>query len=116
KAPITEALIDFRVKARPDFKPSEFAPLAELLKPRFPKAEEQRIGQISIKLSPRGASQDVEYLGPQGYFFRSPNEKLIAQFRVEGFTLNQLKPYTSWDELYPIAMELWHHYGRTARP
>src|SRR4051812_17317805 len=115
-APITEALIDFRVKARSDFEPKEFAALIEPLKSRFPTAQEQRTGQLNIKLSPKGATQEVEFLGPQGYFFSSADGKLIAQFRVDGFTLNRLKPYTSWEEFFPQAMDLWSRYGPIARP
>jgi uncharacterized protein (TIGR04255 family) len=52
----------------------------------------------------------------QGYFFRTADEKTIAQFRVDGFTFNRLRPYTSWEELFPQALELWHLYATVSRP
>ena len=59
---------------------------------------------------------EIQDLGVQGYFYKSTDQKLIAQFRNDGFTLNRLKPYTSWDELFPFAMELWALYTSLAEP
>lgn len=116
-APITEALIDIRVKARADFIVSEFAILKDELRSRFPVVEERRGGKITIQI-PAGEEADaaVEDLGLQGYFFKAEEENLIAQFRIDGFTLNKLRPYTNWEEIFPTAMELWEKYYSHARP
>lgn len=55
-------------------------------------------------------------LGLHGYFFRSDDGKNIAQFRIDGFTFNRLKPYTSLDDILPLAMEMWRVYCDTAQP
>jgi len=55
-------------------------------------------------------------MGLQGYFFKSKDDRLIAQFRIDGFTLNRLNPYTSWSELFPITQELWGMYVDIAKP
>lgn len=116
-APITEALFDIRVKARPDFDVGRFQDLKGILVSRFPVVEEKRGGQFTFQFAPRADSHAmVEDLGIQGYFFRSPSDQLLAQFRVDGFTLNKLKPYTDWDHLFPVAIELWRMYIETARP
>lgn len=116
-APLTEAIIDFRVKARPGLHAHEFSTLKPVLADRFPKVDESRGGQVTFQLSPAGAvTPGLQDLGLQGYFFKSPDDKLIAQFRVDGFTLNRLEPYTSWKELLPIAMELWQLYCKVASP
>jgi uncharacterized protein (TIGR04255 family) len=47
---------------------------------------------------------------------QTEDELLLAQFRVDGFTLNRLRPYTSWDDLRPVALELWRVYLDAARP
>jgi uncharacterized protein (TIGR04255 family) len=39
----------------------------------------------------------------------------IAQFRRDGFTLNRLRSYTSWDELRPQALTLWDLYRQTSQ-
>jgi len=120
-APITEAIFDIRVKSRPNFQVSDFAGLKTDLQEIFPKFEERRGGQVTFRFGPPGsevASQppNIQDLGLQGYFFKSEDEKLIAQFRVDGFTLNRLQPYNSWGELESLARNLWAKYISIAQP
>ena len=116
-APITEAVIDFRVKPRPDLRPDQFEALKPRLMDRFPKVELRRAGRVTFELLPGGAQPPrVDDLGMQGVNFRSADDKLIAQFRGDGFTLNRLEPYTSWDELFPVACDLWQAYVSVAMP
>jgi uncharacterized protein (TIGR04255 family) len=115
-APISEAIIDFRVKSRPDFRVQAFSDLKQVFADRFPKVEERHISEFRLSTS-RAASPIVESQNNlQGYFFKSSDERLIAQFRVDGFTLNRLEPYTNWQELYTIAIELWQQYCKVASP
>src|SRR3990167_4928298 len=116
-APITEAIIDFRVKARPDLRAEDFAGMKDQLSNRLPKLEEMRGLQATFQvLKGKGQPPVVQDLGLQGYFFRSQDEKIIAQFRIDGFTLNRLRPYTSWEDIFPQAMELWELYLKVAKP
>ena len=116
-APITEAIIDFRVKARPDLRAEDFAGMKDQLSNRLPKLEEMRGLQATFQvLKGKGQPPVVQDLGLQGYFFKSQDEKVIAQFRIDGFTLNRLRPYTSWEDIFPQAMELWRLYLRVAKP
>ncbi|MGH7961142.1 MAG: TIGR04255 family protein [Candidatus Binatia bacterium] len=117
KAPIIEALFDFRVKTRVGFRGEDFAPLQSQLADRFPKMEERRGLQATFAvLEGKSHPPVVQDLGLQGYFFKAADEKTIAQFRVDGFTVNRLHPYTSWGELFPLVLELWRLYAATARP
>jgi uncharacterized protein (TIGR04255 family) len=110
-APITEAMIDFRVKARTAFRPEEFTDLRGRLREQFPHVDEQRGLQATFGITKgQGHPTVVQDLGLQGYHFKTLDRKTIAQFRVDGFTFNRLHPYTSWDELFPQAMELWRLY------
>jgi len=52
----------------------------------------------------------------RGYMFRSEDEFNVVQFRVDGFTFNRLKPYTSWKSVWPQALELWRKYQNMALP
>jgi len=116
-APITEAIIDFRVKARPGLRPEEFTSLQMQLSSSFPKMDERRGLQATFgMIQGRGQPPVVQDLGLQGYFFKTADEKTIAQFRVDGFTFNRLYPYTSWKELIPQAMDLWRLYSSVSRP
>ncbi|MBI2090154.1 MAG: TIGR04255 family protein [Deltaproteobacteria bacterium] len=116
-APITEAIIDFRVKARADLCAEDFAGVKDQLSNRLPKLEEMRGLQATFQvLKGKGQPPLVQDLGLQGYFFKSQDEKVIAQFRIDGFTLNRLRPYTSWEDIFPQAMELWRVYLWVAKP
>lgn len=114
RAPITEALIDFRVKAHDGFQPAEFMRLKDSLGPRFPKVQERR--GLKATILPQQERAELTNLGLHGLFFQSEDDKTVAQFRIDGFTLNRLRPYTSWDELLPVVMELWNNYCDVAQP
>ena len=115
-APITEAIIDFRVKARTAFRPEEFAGLRTPLAERFPNVDERRGVQTTFEVTQGPGPPLVKDLGLQGFFFKTSDGKTIAQFRVDGFTFNRLRPYTSWEELFPQAMELWRLYSSISKP
>jgi uncharacterized protein (TIGR04255 family) len=116
-APIMEAIIDFRVKAHPAFRPEAFASLQTQLSSRFPKMDDYRGLQATFGMSQgRGQPPVVQDLGLQGYVFKTADEKTIVQFRVDGFTFNRLRPYTSWTELFPQALDLWRLYSSVSRP
>jgi len=116
-APITEAIIDLRVKARPDLRAEELAAVKNQVSTRLPKVEEMRGLQATFQvLKGEGQPPVVQDLGLQGYLFKSQDEKIIAQFRIDGFTLNRLRPYTSWEDIFPQAMELWRLYLEVAKP
>lgn len=115
--PITEGLFDIRVKARGDFAVSEFAPLKDKLRDRFPNVDERQSAKFTIQI-PAGedAAAEVEDQRLHGYFFRAEQEDLVAQFRVDGFTVNKLRPYTSWEDLIPTVLDLWETYYSIAKP
>lgn len=116
-APIHEAIFDIRVKARSEFQVEEFEKLKDSLSENFPFSQERYGKNITWEIkSPDVDSPKVEDLGLQGLFFRSEDEKTLAQFRIDGFTLNKLNPYSSWEELFPIMMELWETYTSIAEP
>lgn len=114
-APIVEAMIDFRVKPRSGFVAAEFDRLKPILAEEFPHVSERRGFELSGD-SRQLQSTVMRDLGLQGLFFQSPDRKFVAQCRVDGLTLNRLKPYTSWDELFPIAVRLWKTYAEVAKP
>jgi len=116
-APITEALLDFRVKARSDLRPEDFAAVKDRLSNRLPKVEEMRGMQATFQFR-KGEGQPpvVQELGLLGYFYKSQDDKVVAQFRIDGFTFNRLRPYTSWEDIFPQAMNLWRLYLDSAKP
>jgi uncharacterized protein (TIGR04255 family) len=116
-APISEAIIDFRVKTRSDLRAEDFRSVKDHVSSQLPKVEEMRGVQATIQVS-KGQEQApvVQDLGIQGNFFKSNDDKVVAQFRIDGFTFNRLRPYTSWEDIFPQAMELWYLYLGVAKP
>jgi uncharacterized protein (TIGR04255 family) len=115
RAPITEALFDFRATLPKQFDPEKLKAATGRLADRFPNAEEQRVlarGVDGARQSP--ASETSPNL--QGYFFKAADGLTITQFRVDGFTLNRLSPYTGWNELLPHALDLWGLYLEITKP
>jgi uncharacterized protein (TIGR04255 family) len=117
KAPITEAIIDFRVKLPDGFDIGKFATLRHKLERDYPHVEEKKLLQSGFQQEV--GKQPVRIwneLGVHGDFFLSADRTRIAQFRQDGFTFNRLMPYTSWDDVFAEASRLWNIYVETAAP
>lgn len=113
-APISEAILDFRVKARADIDGAELGEARSQLAPLYPIVEERTGFQFQVE-SGLGQSTFRE-TGIQGFFYATIDKLSIAQFRIDGFTFNRLRPYSRWEEIFPEAMRLWKVYCAVARP
>lgn len=116
RAPITEAIIDFRVNTPKELDPRRFLTLKEDLSDRYPDLQEAHRAEAGFELALGKVATHARDLGLQGVFFKSADGLNIAQFRVDGFTFNRLRPYTSWEEIFPEAVRLWNLYSETASP
>lgn len=115
-APIAEALVDLRTLLQDDFDLGRFRVLGEQLGDRFPAVELLHGQTMTLKVEAGKPATTTATFSARGYLFRSADGKTIAQFRRDGFTFNRLRPYTSWDELGPQALELWEMYRTVANP
>lgn len=117
KAPIVEAVIDFRVKLPSEFKLDAFQPLRYQLAKDYPGFEELQIVQQMIKQEPGSAAEvSTRFSGIHGYRLLSSDEKSVVQLRRDGFTFSRLNPYTRWDEVFAEAWRLWCMYVEAAKP
>ncbi len=115
-APITEALIDIQVQLPPDVDLVQLRKFHSGLEQRFPKIEE-RIKVVGVfKMDQTGAEMKSEAPAPDGWWMQSEENGLLAQVRLDGFTLSKLPPYITWQSLSGYARELWHRYVEIARP
>lgn len=116
-APIREALIDIRVQLVEDFSVTVFSKLAEQLKEHFPNEKEIQRFQAGVQFKDgtamARASHDASFHGVR---LTSKDGTELVQFRTDGFTFNRLKPYTSWDEIFPKAFRFWQTYQKGVRP
>ncbi len=115
-APIVEALVDFRVQMPAEFAPTSLAGLAESLSEDLPVFEELRVVESGTLIAGRQISQTIQDQGVYGYALRTQDADRIAQFRRDGFAFNKLKPYTTWQEVFSQAWDLWQLYVEKAAP
>ena len=117
KAPITEAVVDFRVSHSPHFHSDQLRQARERLAHDYPKVDERKGLEARFALAGGQPLQALTRdLGFQGIWLKTEDEKSVAQFRVDGFTFNRLKPYTSWEHILPEALRLWTIYVELTQP
>lgn len=116
RAPITEAIVDFRVMPSSDLQPDHLLRAPALVGPNYPKTQRPQRKEARINIRGATAATSVRDLGFMGLWLKTEDEKTVAQFRPDGFTLNRLKPYTSWGEISLEALRLWAIYLDLAKP
>ena len=112
RAPIIEAVLDFRVLPEEGLTAERFSPLREQLAKSYPTATPMHSveARFSVKDEPTQVKSDL------GWMFRAADDRTRAQFRTNGFTFNRLAPYTTWEEVFSESMRLWQLYVETAKP
>jgi len=116
-APITEAIIDIRAAVDPGVTLDDLALFQEGREQQFVERVERRSLQTRIEFNAAAETKvTAPAPTPDGYLFRSPGDKLIAQARLDGFTLSRLRPYHDGDTFLAQARQLWEQYVRVARP
>lgn len=119
-APITEALIDFRVEA-----PS--GATVETLEGELDRRNTfgyKKIGKIirgefGFSINPQEQPPSRVLAGATttiGVRLHSTDQKYVAQLTVEGFTLSRLQPYESWETLVAEAQRVWQLYLACLQP
>ncbi|MBM4125009.1 MAG: TIGR04255 family protein, partial [Nitrospira sp.] len=117
RAPITEALLDIRVKLPPQIDLIRLATFHDTVKDRYPSKQERVSWQGGFQITPgTGPEMLPSSGGPDGYLFPSADGRQIVQARLDGFTFNRLKPYDKWETFRDEAKELWQQYVRIASP
>jgi len=115
-APITEALLDIRVKPSPHIDLSRLASFQDAIKDQYPSKQQRIEWHGSVQIKP-GTSPKIETAeSPQGYIFFSNDRTQAVQARLDGFAFSRLKPYKTWDALRDEAKELWRQYVQIVAP
>lgn len=116
-APITEALVDLRVRLPADFQVGRLKTVQSLIAGDYPMVTERRRWESHVRFSvgepPKQMAADK---GPDGYLFTSADAKQLVQFRLDGFTFNRLRPYETWESMRDEAYRLWQFYVNIASP
>jgi uncharacterized protein (TIGR04255 family) len=118
-APITEALIDFRVTPRDGLTFEELQSSVSAATEigyyvKGPLAE----GTFGVMI-PADGKQKAQVTGQAaqvGLRLHSHDEKYVAQCRLSGFTLSRLPPYEEWGNLLTETRRVWNIYVEKLRP
>jgi uncharacterized protein (TIGR04255 family) len=84
--------------------------------PDYPKTRRPQGREARVDFKGGTAAASVRDLGFMGLWVTAQDDRTIAQFRPDGFTLNRLKPYTSWEQISAEALRLWTIYVDLTTP
>ena len=116
RAPISEAIVDFRAKLPKAFEARSLDKLRAPLVATYPRWEPRRILRAGFELvEGRRASQSTEE-ALYGFLVRSKDGRNVAQIRIDGLTLSQLPPYGRWEHFFSEAQRLWCLYDSVVKP
>lgn len=114
RAPITEAIIDLRLKLPKDASLAQLEECGKEEAERYPEKSILKVGvshvEMGESLKTSASSREI------GFLFRSKDAKQIFQVHLEGFTVNRLAPYVGWEAFRDEARRLWRLYRKIARP
>lgn len=117
KAPIVEAVIDWRAKLPADFDIARLKEVKELIARGYSHVDEQRqFEHVFQQTAGAEPQQSFRELGIQAYRHRSADGKQIASLRRDGFSFSRLQPYTNWDDVFAEAFALWGIYSLLVKP
>lgn len=116
RAPIAEALIDIRVLPHEGVAAAAFESLRNRLSDVYPMAFPMRSLRARFEVNQRRVEAPSQIETEIGWRLQTKGRDSVAQFRVDGFTFNKLRPYTTWEEVFSEAYRLWRLYIESAKP
>lgn len=117
RAPIAEAVIDFKVTVDPKLRVESLETGHVRLLDDYPVKRVMHNLEVRSFFSPKTVEGGQEIKDEViGYRFETSDGGRMVQFRIDGFTLNKLRPYTSWDEVFQEAWRCWIIYSEIAKP
>lgn len=114
-APITEALLDVQVRFASPVDPARLESFHDAIRENYPTKQTRVQWQAALQLGTEPVQQEVRR-GPEGFMFRSSDNRRIVQVRQDGFTFNWLKPYDTWEAFRDEARPHWARYRSTFGP
>ena len=114
-APLTEALIDFRVKFNHDISLDKLKRFGAEVSAQYPNETTRDLlqGQINFGASePQTQSSRTAI----GYIYHSGDRRQAVQARLDGFTFSRFTPYQDWAHLVKETKRLWGIFIEVLRP
>lgn len=101
KPPITEAVVDFRVKLQDRINVDILKKVEDHLDKKYTSKGPNRKVSATLQVDAND-SENPQLLSTNnivGYSFESSDKHYLIQLNLEGITISRLNGYTSWDEL-----------------
>ena len=118
-APIQEALVDLRIAASEMDESEAHAALESLfskLRSRYPVPLWQRKFEARVDSKPKAPHAEARDLGLHSLVLQDGARSRVVQFRLGGFTSSKLRGYTSGDDLFQEALQVWELYAAALSP
>lgn len=109
KAPITEAIIDFRLNLPAETSLKDLRDLFPKIQDDYPNQEEYSIWEQQIAV---GESDTIPPTQENlGYIYSTSDRKQVLIAAKNGFTFSRLAPYDRWETFRDEAQRLWNIYN-----
>lgn len=116
-APITEAVLDLRVRLRDETVFEDLAQFADAVADDYPEKRIRAHVQATIQFDQKTKVVQTEKVtSKNGYLITSRDGRQIVQGRLDGFTFSRLKPYRDWPTMRDEARRLWTMYREVVDP
>jgi uncharacterized protein (TIGR04255 family) len=110
KAPITEAIVDFRVVRTDNMTLDNLHGITAHIKNDYPHVDNSLLIESQVTAgSSIGASANQTHVG---YICSSNNRKQNLRAELGGFVFSQLAPYDRWENFRDEAHRLWEIYAQ----
>ncbi len=115
RAPIQEAIFDFRVGFGHPLTKPDFHILSEGLVATYSKQDElnRHSAQMKFEGATHSVSQSTVFGGMK---YESNGGEFVVQAQIDGLTISRLHPYAGWDNLYEEARRVWELFERSLKP
>lgn len=115
KAPIVEAVIDFRARASVPWEEALIHPLLTKQLADYPNLQSLQDVTVNVQFGPETA-QPAKHATWHGIIARNSDNTQVVQFHRDGFTFSRLAPYKRWEEFAAEALRLWSIHCDIAQP
>lgn len=115
--PVVEALLDIKTTLPESVDLNTLQKFQDKFRDSYPNKETKVEWKAAFQIK-QNESPVISNTPPSevGFIFNPPDKSRLVQARFDGFTFNQLKPYTSWEEFSTEAKTLWEHYVEITNP
>ena len=117
KAPIVEAVIDFRSLPTIPCEQAQFEQHFKTEFQDFPLVQIHNQLNYHLKAKPDGQPEQVQSTSNwQGLVFHSSDKKRVVQCQRDGFSFSRVQSYDDWDSFAGEALGLWNKYSSLTKP